>query len=233
MTGYHMAVVAGVVLFAVRALLARFPTLTAGFPIKKWAAAAAVFASAFYLLLSGRDVATQRSFYMTAVVLIAVRADRRAITFRTPALAAMIVLVIAPEALVHPSFQLSFEATLGLVALVQFGMPKLFASSESSTTARVAMWGGRELMTLLLASLVAGLARAALWPTRQSRRDARGLGGRNAGRPHRTCRHAVWLRWPLVATDKDRHRLDDCDDAMGCRFAPARWDASQRSASVR
>jgi len=157
-SGYHMAVVAGVVLFAVRALLALFPALTVGFPIKKWAAAVALFASAFYLLLSGCDVATQRSFYMTAVVLIAMIVDRRAITFRTLALAAMIVLVIAPEALVHPSFQMSFAATLGLVALVQFGMPRLLASKENSTTARVALWGGRELMMLLCASLVAGLA---------------------------------------------------------------------------
>jgi competence protein ComEC len=37
MTGYHMAVVAGVVFFAVRALLALFPALTVSFPIKKWA----------------------------------------------------------------------------------------------------------------------------------------------------------------------------------------------------
>ena len=160
-SGYHMAVVAGVVLFAVRALLALFPALTVGFPIKKWAAAVALFASAFYLLLSGCDVATQRSFYMTAVVLIAMIVDRRAITFRTLALAAMIVLVIAPEALVHPSFQMSFAATLGLVALVQFGMPRLLASKENSTTARVALWGGRELMMLLCASLVAGLATTA------------------------------------------------------------------------
>jgi len=157
-SGYHMAVVAGVVFFAVRALLALFPALTVGFPIKKWAAAAALAASAFYLLLSGAEVATQRSFYMTAVVLIAVIVDRRAITFRTLALAAMIVLVIAPEALVHPSFQMSFAATLGLVALVQFGMPRLLASADSSTTARVALWSGRELMMLLFASLVAGLA---------------------------------------------------------------------------
>jgi competence protein ComEC len=74
------------------------------------------------------------------------------------AVAAMLVLVAAPEALVHPSFQMSFAATLGLVALVQIGMPRLFASPESSATARVALWGGREVMTLALASLVAGLA---------------------------------------------------------------------------
>src|ERR1700744_2349310 len=158
MTGYHMAVVADVVFFAVRALLALFPALTAAFPIKKWSAAACLLAAAFYLLLSGCDVATQRSFFMTAVVLIAVIVDRRAVTFRTLAVAAMIVLVLAPEALVHPSFQMSFAATLGLVALVQIGMPRLFASPDHSTTAKVAMWGGRELVTLVLASLVAGLA---------------------------------------------------------------------------
>src|SRR5258708_15783453 len=53
---------------------------------------------------------------------------------------------------------MSFAATLGLVALVQIGMPRLFATPENSTAAKVALWGGRELMTLALASLVAGFA---------------------------------------------------------------------------
>src|SRR3954471_6348593 len=157
-SGYHMAVVAGVVFFAVRALLALFPLLTVGYAIKKWSAAAALAAAAFYLLLSGAEVATQRSFFMTAVVLIAVMVDRRAITFRTLAVAALIVLTVAPEALVHPSFQMSFAATLGLVALVQIGMPRLFATADNTATARAALWGGRELAMLALASLVAGLA---------------------------------------------------------------------------
>jgi competence protein ComEC len=157
-SGYHMAVVAGVVFFVVRAGLALIPGLTISHPIKKWAAAAALLAAAFYLLLSGAEVATQRSFFMTAVVLIAVMVDRRAITFRTLAVAALIVLVVAPEALVHPSFQMSFAATLGLVALVQIGLPRLLATPDNSVTARIALWGGRELMMLLFASLIAGLA---------------------------------------------------------------------------
>ncbi|OAF02431.1 competence protein ComEC [Bradyrhizobium centrolobii] len=157
-SGYHMAVVAGIVFFAVRALLALIPGLAVSFPIKKWSAAAALIAAAFYLLLSGAEVATQRSFFMTAVVLIAVMVDRRAITFRTLAVAALIVLAVAPESLVHPSFQMSFAATLGLVALVQIGMPNLFASPDHSATARIALWGGRELAMLFLASLIAGLA---------------------------------------------------------------------------
>lgn len=157
-SGYHMAVVAGVVFFAVRALLALIPSLTVTFPIKKWSAFAALAAALFYLLLSGAEVATQRSFFMTAVVLIAVMVDRRAITFRTLAVAAMIVLAAIPEALVHPSFQMSFAATLGLVALVQGGMPILLASPDHSATARAALWGGREVIMLALASLIAGLA---------------------------------------------------------------------------
>jgi competence protein ComEC len=157
-SGYHMAVVAGVVFFAVRALLALVPVLTVTFPIKKWSAVAALLAAAFYLLLSGAEVATQRSFFMTAVVLIAIMVDRRAVTFRTLAVAAMVVLLIAPEALVHPSFQMSFAATLGLVALVQLGMPALFASPDHSATARAALWGGREVAMLALASLIAGMA---------------------------------------------------------------------------
>jgi competence protein ComEC len=157
-SGYHMAVVAGVVFFAIRALLALIPVLTVTIPIKKWAAAAALAAAAFYLLLSGAEVATQRSFYMTAVVLIAVMVDRRAVTMRTLAVAAMIVLGLVPEALVHPSFQMSFAATLGLVALVQAKMPFLFATPENSAAAKIALWGGRELVMLTLASLVAGFA---------------------------------------------------------------------------
>ncbi len=157
-SGYHMAVVAGVVFFALRALLAAFPMLVATFPIKKLAAAMALAAAGFYLLLSGGEVATQRSFFMTAVVLIAVMADRRAITLRTLAVAAMIVLTLAPEALVHPSFQMSFAATLGLVTLVQFGLPRLFAASEDSLAQRAARWGGREVVMLTAASLIAGFA---------------------------------------------------------------------------
>lgn len=53
---------------------------------------------------------------------------------------------------------MSFAATLGLVALVQIGMPNLFASPDHSATARVALWGGREIAMLFMASMIAGLA---------------------------------------------------------------------------
>lgn len=106
-SGYHMAVVAGVVFFVLRALFALIPGLAGTRPIKKWSAAGALIAAFGYLLLSGSEVATQRAFIMTAIVLIGVMADRPALTLRTLAVAAFGVLLLAPQSVVHPSFQMS------------------------------------------------------------------------------------------------------------------------------
>src|SRR5262249_27227766 len=73
--GYHRAVVAGVVFFVLRAGFALIPSVASRYPIKKWAALAALFATTFYLLLSGAEVATQRSYIMIGIVLIGVMAD--------------------------------------------------------------------------------------------------------------------------------------------------------------
>src|SRR5829696_10205968 len=95
---------------------------------------------------------------MTAVVLTAVLVDRQAITLRTLAVAAFVVLTLAPEAIVHPSFQMSFAATLALIAAYERGLPWAVAGADTSLGARIALWGGREIVALILASLVAGLA---------------------------------------------------------------------------
>jgi competence protein ComEC len=157
-SGYHMAVVAGVVFFFLRALLALIPGLADRAPIKKWAAFAALVVTAFYLVLSGAEVATQRSFIMIAIVLVGVILDRPTLTLRTLTLAALLVLFFAPEAVVHPSFQMSFAATLALIAAYGRGLPWTKTGTDSSLGARAALWGVREIVSLVLASLVAGLA---------------------------------------------------------------------------
>jgi competence protein ComEC len=95
---------------------------------------------------------------MTAIVLLGVMVDRPALTLRTLAVAAMGVLIVAPESVVHPSFQMSFAAALALIAAYERGLPWTTAGANSSIGARIALWGGRELLALVLASLVAGLA---------------------------------------------------------------------------
>jgi competence protein ComEC len=157
-SGYHMAVVAGIVFFAVRALLALVPLLAMRYPIKKWAALAAFFAALFYLLLSGAEVATQRSFIMTGIILVGVMVDRAALTLRNLALAALAVLVFLPEAVVHPSFQMSFAATLALISAYERGIPWMQAGADTARGARIALWGGREIATMIIVSLAAGCA---------------------------------------------------------------------------
>ena len=61
-------------------------------------------------------MATQRSFIMIGVVLCGVLLDRPTLTMRTLTIAALVVLLFAPESIVHPSFQMSFAATLALIA---------------------------------------------------------------------------------------------------------------------
>lgn len=157
-SGYHMAIVAGVMFLVVRGLLALAPALANRYPIKKWAAAAALLAAALYLAISGAEVATQRAFIMTAVVLGGVLVDRAALTLRTLAIAALVVLLIAPQSLVHPSFQMSFAATLALVAAYERGLPLMRAQARTSLGARLALWGVSQAAGLIFASLVAGLA---------------------------------------------------------------------------
>jgi competence protein ComEC len=159
-SGYHMAVVAGVVFFVLRALLALIPGLADRAPIKKWSAFAALVVTAFYLVLSGAEVATQRSFIMIAIVLVGVMLDRPILTLRTVTIAALLVLLFAPEAVAHPSFQMSFAATLALIAGYERGIPWARAGADTSLGARAALWGVREILSLILASLVAGLATA-------------------------------------------------------------------------
>ena len=79
-------------------------------------------------------------------------------TFRTLAVAAMIVLLLAPESLVHPSFQMSFAATLGLLAPVPIGSRACLPRPTIPQPPESRCGGAAKLMTLALASLVAGLA---------------------------------------------------------------------------
>jgi competence protein ComEC len=157
-SGYHMAVVTALVFFVLRALFALMPASAGRFPVKKWAAVAALAAAAFYLVLSGAEVATQRSFIMIAIVLVGVMVDRPAITLRTLTVAAIVVLLLAPEAIVHPSFQMSFAATLAMVAGYERGLSWMSSAADTPRSVRIALWGGRALVGLVIVSLLAGLA---------------------------------------------------------------------------
>jgi competence protein ComEC len=147
--GLHMALVGGGLFWAARALLAAFPSLALRYPIKKWAAGAALGASAFYLVISGGAAPAVRAFVMLATALTAVLLDRPALTMRGVALAATVLLVLRPEAIVEPGFQMSFAAVAALVAVAEW-------QAARPHVARGAL--GRYLRAIAMTSLVGSLA---------------------------------------------------------------------------
>ena len=154
-SGLHVGLVAGFIFFAARGLLATIEPVALRMPIKKWAAGCALLGAAAYLLLSGMSVPTQRAFVMVSVVLLAIMIDRARISMRLIAWAALLVLAIAPESMLGPSFQMSFAAATALIATYEAARRPL---------ARMAARGGLALRPLVygagvaLTSLVAGIA---------------------------------------------------------------------------
>ncbi len=114
-SGLHMALVAGTIMGLLRGAFALFPDFASRRPVKKYAAAAALFSIAAYLVFSGIVVAAERSFIMLAVMLVAVLFDRAALTMRNLAISAIAVILVSPHEVVGPSFQMSFAATAALV----------------------------------------------------------------------------------------------------------------------
>lgn len=115
-SGLHMTLIAGTVFLASRFLFSLWPALALRVEPKKPAAVVGIVAAGFYLLLGGTNAPTLRAFITTAVAFLAILFNRNPISMRLLAYAALIVLVLAPENLLGPSFQMSFAATLGLIA---------------------------------------------------------------------------------------------------------------------
>lgn len=150
-SGLHMGLLTGFVFALLRVSIALIPPLALRIPARKLAAGGALIVASGYLALSGGNVATERAFIMVAVALTALMLNRRAISLRGVAIAATIVLLLRPEALLGPGFQMSFAATTALVAV--FGYMRDHRISMGPN------WF-KPVMAVLISSGVAGLATA-------------------------------------------------------------------------
>ncbi|WP_077961370.1 ComEC/Rec2 family competence protein [Ensifer adhaerens] len=115
-SGLNMALAAGTFLIGARTALSMVPRLAHRVPIKKIAAAGALLMVCLYILISGGAVSALRAWIMISIMLVAVFFDRMSISLRNVALAAIVIVVLMPSAVAGPGFQMSFAATLALVA---------------------------------------------------------------------------------------------------------------------
>lgn len=157
-SGLHVAAVIGFAMLATRRLLALSPWLALNWPLMLIAAGAGALAGIGYTLLAGSEVPTVRSCIAALVVLAGLALGREAISLRTVAIGAFLILLVRPEALIGPSFQLSFAAVVAIICLYE--SPRL----KPLFTPREAPWWDRTLRHLAVL-LITGLAvEAALAP---------------------------------------------------------------------
>lgn len=151
-SGMNLAFLIGFVFALVRTGIALVPPLALRVNAKKIAAAISLVVAWFYLLLSGANVATERAFLMVCVMLGAVLLDRRAMTLRSVALSATVLLLARPESLLDPGFQMSFAATVALIT-------GFSALERGMLRGRVPRWT-MPVFTLVISSALAGAATA-------------------------------------------------------------------------
>lgn len=155
-SGLHMGLLTGFTFAMVRIGLAFVPRIALNVSSKKIAAVVALVAGAVYLGLSGANVATQRAFIMTSVVLFAVLLDRPAFSLRSVALAAFVILAIRPESLTGAGFQMSFAASTALIVTFdRLGKQEWWRDSGS-----LAWRASRPVIAVAITSFVAGAATA-------------------------------------------------------------------------
>lgn len=148
--GLHMALVGGGVFWLLRAILAAIPALALCYPIKKWAAGGALAASCFYLVISGASPSAVRAFVMLAMVMTAILLDRPALSMRSLALAAAILLLARPQDIAEPGFQMSFAAVAVLIAVAEWEIGRERMKPRG--------WLSRWVQGIVITSLVGSLA---------------------------------------------------------------------------
>ena len=116
-SGLHVTAVVGATMLLLLRVLALVPALALRVRLPLVAASGAALAAIGYTWLSGAEVPTIRSCVAALLVLAALAMGREAITLRLVATGAFLVLLLLPESLAGPSFQLSFAAVTAIVAL--------------------------------------------------------------------------------------------------------------------
>lgn len=154
-SGLHVSAVVAAGYFLALRLLALWPWLTLRVRLPLVAASAGALAGLGYTLLTGAEVPTVRSCLGALLVLGAVALGREPLSLRMVAVAGFIVLLLWPEALAGPSFQMSFAAVLAIVALHQAAPVRRFLAPREEAWLMAA---GRHLLLLLLAGLVIEVA---------------------------------------------------------------------------
>jgi competence protein ComEC len=185
-SGLHIAVVVGIVALLMRWLLGLWPWLVrVPVPTLALALAAGALAGLAYTLLAGAQVPTVRAVIAACIVVVGMMLGRQALSLRLLAAAAFAILVVRPEALLGASFQMSFAAVIGIVALYESRLGKwLTAVREDEPWWQ---WLARAAASLLASGLVAELALSGIGLYHFGRSGLYGIAANLIAVPYTSC----------------------------------------------
>ncbi len=156
-SGLHLTAAVGATMVIALRLLALSPWLALRAPLPLIAAGIGAMCGIVYTLLTGAEVPTVRSLIAALVVLGGIALGREAMTLRLVAAGAMLCVLVWPESVAGPSFQLSFAAILSIVAFHELPWTRrAFEKREEGRLRRL----GRAVGALLLTGLVVEAALA-------------------------------------------------------------------------
>ena len=150
-SGLHVTAIVMISFLLISKSLSLFPRFAFKQKVPIYAASFAALIAIFYTLLTGAQVPTIRACIAACLILVALILGREPFTLRLVAFGALFILLLWPEVLVGPSFQLSFAAVTAIITLHSTSfMHKLTHRREEIWIKAV----GRFLISLFLTSLV-------------------------------------------------------------------------------
>lgn len=154
-SGLHVSAVVAVVYLVVLRLLALSPWLALRVRLPLLASCAGAGAAVGYTVMTGGEVPTVRSCLGALLVMAAVALGRNPLSMRLLAVAAGLVMLFWPEAVVGPSFQMSFGSVMAIIALAESAPARAFLAVRGEAWPVRVM---RHLVMVLLTGMVIELA---------------------------------------------------------------------------
>lgn len=157
-SGLHITVAVAGTMWLVMRLLTLVPGLALRLPLMAIAAGAGAAMGLFYTWLTGAEFPTIRSCVAAILIIMGLVLGREALTLRLVASGALVILLLWPEALISPAFQLSFIAVTSIIAFHDHPWARAFFSKAEAETwlGRI----GREAKLIIVSGLVCEVALA-------------------------------------------------------------------------
>lgn len=159
-SGLHVGLVYGLIFVTVWRLLALWGWLALRIDVRKIGAVAGFLIAGGYAVFTGSEAPAIRAVLMLAIATGALLVNRKAITMRGLAVAALLIILARPQSAVEPGFQMSFLATAALVAMWEV-WPRKADGAPVQWPLRVVSWIGAALAISLVASLATAPVAAA------------------------------------------------------------------------